>query len=167
MLGVGLAIGSILGGATARSVGLTRIFWISVLLTGVCAIALSRQTSLVPGLVCGFLLGVPNGAMNVALMPLVLRVTPKAMVGRVMTVLEPAMTAAQVASVAVFGTLASTIFSGFHASVLGVAFDTYDLLILIPGVLCVLAGGIAFVGLRRADGAAITSVAEGSGAGAG
>lgn len=167
VLGIGLAIGSILGGAIARRVGLTRIFWISVLLTGICAIALSRQTSLVPGLVCGFLLGVPNGAMNVALMPLVLRVTPKAMVGRVMTVLEPAMTAAQVASVAVFGTLASTIFSGFHASVLGVAFDTYDLLILIPGVLCVLAGVIAFMGLRRADGAAITSIAEGAGAGAG
>jgi len=84
-----------------------------------------------------------------------------------MTVLEPAMTAAQVASVAVFGTLASTIFSGFHASVLGVTFDTYDLLILIPGVLCVLAGVIAFVGLRCADSVSIMSLGKGSGAGAG
>jgi MFS family permease len=150
VLGVGLAVGSMLGGAIARRVGLTQILWVSVVLTGVGAIALSRQTSLMPALVCGFLLGVPNGVMNVVLMPLVLRVTPKAMVGRVMTVLEPAMTAAQVASVAVFGTLASTVFSGFSASVFGAAFDTYDLLILIPGVFCVLAGLIAFVSLRHA-----------------
>ncbi|MGO8947865.1 MAG: MFS transporter [Ktedonobacterales bacterium] len=150
-LGAGLVVGSILGGAIAGRVGLTRLLWISVVLTGVCAIALSRQTSLIPGLVCGCLLGVPNGVMNVVLMPLVLAVTPRVMVGRVMTVLEPAMMAAQVTSVAFFGALASTLFSGFHANLLGLRFDTYDLLILIPGVLCVVAGGIAFVSLRRAD----------------
>ena len=148
-LGVGLVLGSILGAPLSRRVGLTRIFWISIFLMGIAAIALSRQTALAPALFIAFLLGIPNGAMNVALMPLVLHVTPKAMVGRVMTVLEPAMTLAQIASIAIFGTLASTVFSNFSARVLGAAFDTYDLLILIPGVLCLLAGGIAFVSLRH------------------
>ncbi|HEV8189964.1 MAG TPA: MFS transporter [Ktedonobacterales bacterium] len=149
VLGLGLVLGSILGSALARRVGLTRIFWISVVLIGIAAIVLSRQSSFVPGLVCAFLLGVPNGVMNVALMPLVLHITPKALVGRVMTVLEPAMTVAQVASVAVFGTLASTVLSGFHAQVLGATLDTYGLLILIPGLLCLLAGTIAFASLRH------------------
>jgi MFS family permease len=149
VLGAGLVLGSILGSALARRVGLTRIFWVSVVLIGIAAIALSRQTSFVPGLVCAFMLGVPNGVMNVALMPLVLHVTPKALVGRVMTVLEPAMTVAQVASVAVFGTLASTVFSGFRAQLLGATLDTYALLILIPGLLCLLAGAIAFASLRH------------------
>ena len=148
-LGVGLVVGSVLGGALAKRVGLTRLLWTSVILTGIAAIALSRQTSLVPGLVLGFLLGVPNGTLNVTLMPLVLQATPRDMVGRVMTVLEPAMTAAQVASVALFGTLASTLFSNFRASVLGAQFDTYDVLILIPGLLCLVAGTIAFVSLRH------------------
>ncbi|HEU5442033.1 MAG TPA: MFS transporter [Ktedonobacterales bacterium] len=148
-LGVGLVLGSILGGALARRVGLTRIFWISVVLLGICAITLSRQTSLAAALVLAFLLGIPNGVMNVALMPLVLHVTPKELVGRVMTVLEPAMTVAQVASMAVFGTLASTVFFGFKASVLGAKFDTYNVLILIPGLLCLLAGAIAFASLRH------------------
>ena len=119
------------------------------MLMGIAAIALSRQTAFVPGLIWAFVLGVPNGVMNVALMPLVLHVTPKTLVGRVMTVLEPAMTVAQVASVAVFGTLASTVLSGFHTQVLGARLDTYALLILIPGLLCLCAGGIAFANLRH------------------
>jgi predicted MFS family arabinose efflux permease len=118
VLGLGLLVGSLLSGGLVKRVGLTRIFWLSIILLGVFAIALSRQTSLIPGLVFGFLVGVPNGIANVALMPLVLHVTPRAMVGRVM-------------------------------AVLGQTFGTYDLLILIPGVLCLLAGAIAFSNLRR------------------
>ncbi|HEX6122800.1 MAG TPA: MFS transporter, partial [Ktedonobacterales bacterium] len=139
---VGLVLGALLGGALAKRVGLTRIFWISIVLTGIAAVALSLQTALIPGLVCAFLVGIPNGAINVALMPLVLRVTPKEMVGRVMTVIEPAITVAQVASIAIFGTLASTVFASLHAHVLGQTFDAYDALILLAGV-------IAFANLRH------------------
>ncbi|MBA3825860.1 MAG: MFS transporter [Ktedonobacterales bacterium] len=149
ILGLGLVIGSILGGTLAKRIGVIRTFWLSMLLIGVAAIALSRQTTLLPGTILGFLLGVPNGAMNVALMPLVLYATPRALVGRVMAVLEPAMMTAQITSVAVFGTLASTVFHGFHLDVWGQTFGTYDLLILLPGVLCLLAGTIAFLSLRH------------------
>ena len=149
VLGVGLVVGSLLGGVLAKRVGLTRIFWVSIVLAGIAAIALSRQSSLIPGLVCAFLIGVPNGAMNVALMPLVLHVTPKEMVGRVMNVIEPAMTVAQVASIAIFGTLASTVFSAFHIGVLGQVFDTYSALILIAGIFCLVGGAIAFANLRH------------------
>jgi MFS family permease len=149
VLGVGLLVGAILGGALARRVGLTRIFWLAILWLGIAAIVLSRQTSLLPGLVWGFLVGVPNGIMNVALMPLVLHVTPRAMVGRVMAVLEPTMMVAQIASIAVFGTLASTVFSAFHLRLWGMTFGTYDMLILLPGILCLGAAAIAGVSLRR------------------
>jgi MFS family permease len=149
VLGAGLVLGSVLGGALARRVGLIRIFWISIFLTGLASIGLSRQVALLPGLVFGFVLGVPNGIMNVALTPLVLLVTPRTMVGRVMTVLEPTMTIAQIASLAIFGTLASTTFSHFHARVLGLTFGTYDTLVLIPGLLCLLAGAFAFANLRN------------------
>ena len=71
------------------------------------------------------------------------------MVGRVMTVIEPAITVAQVASIAIFGTLASTVFSGFHVVALGQAIDAYDALILLAGLLCLLAGVIAFANLRH------------------
>lgn len=149
VLGVGLVLGSLLGSVLTKRIGLTRIFWLSIILVGIAAIALSLQTSLIPGLITAFLVGMPNGFMNVALMPLVLYATPKAMVGRVMAVIEPAMTVAQVASIAVFGTLASTVFSGVHVSLLGHVFDTYNTLILIAGLFCLLGGAIAFVNLRR------------------
>ena len=151
VLGVGAVLGSLLGGALAKRIGLARIFWGSIVLAGLAAILLSRQTALIPGLVCAFLVGVPNGSLTVALMPLVLRVTPKDMVGRVMTVIEPAVTVAQIASIAIFGTLASTVFANFHANLLGQPFDTYDALILLAGLLCLLAGGFAFASLRHAD----------------
>ncbi len=151
VLGVGAVLGSLLGGVLAKRIGLVRIFWGSVVVVGIAAIVLSRQTALIPGLVCAFLVGIPNGSLNVALMPLVLRVTPKEMVGRVMNVIEPAMTVAQVTSIAIFGTLASTVFASFHASLLGQAFDAYDALILLTGLLCLLGGVIAYTSLRRVD----------------
>lgn len=148
VLGVGMVLGSLLGGVLAKRVGLIRIFWASIFLVGFAAIALSRQTALIPGLVCAFLVGIPNGGLNVALMPLVLRVTPKEMVGRVMNVIEPAMTVAQVTSIAIFGTLASTAFASLHTSLLGQVFDAYDALILLAGLLCLVGGAIAFASLR-------------------
>lgn len=151
VLGVGAVLGSLLGGVLAKRIGLTRIFWGSVIVVGIAAIALSRQTALIPGLICAFFVGIPNGSLNVALMPLVLRVTPKEMIGRVMNVIEPAMTVAQVTSIAIFGTLASTVFASFHADLLGQAFDAYDALILLTGLLCLLAGALAYTSLRRAD----------------
>ncbi|HKT40108.1 MAG TPA: MFS transporter [Ktedonobacterales bacterium] len=151
VLGVGMVLGSMLGGIIAKRVGLIRIFWVSIILVGLAAIALSLQTSLIPGLVCAFLVGVPNGSINVALMPLVLRVSPKEMVGRVMNVIEPAMTVAQVASIALFGTLASTVFASFHATIWGQVFDAYDALILLAGLLCLLAGVIAYMSLRHVN----------------
>jgi MFS family permease len=150
VLGVGAVLGSLLGGMLAKRIGLVRIFWGSVVLAGIAAIVVSRQTALAPGLVGAFLVGIPNGSLNVALLPLVLRVAPKEMVGRVMNVIEPAATVAQVTSIAIFGTLASTVFASFHANLLGQALDAYDALILLAGLLCLLGGAFAYTNLRHA-----------------
>jgi predicted transporter len=83
------------------------------------------------------------------------------MVGRVMNVIEPAITVAQVASIAIFGTLASTVFSNFHADVLGQPFDTYQALILLAGLLCILAGALTYASLRGARVASTTNPAKG------
>lgn len=150
VLGAGLVLGSLLGGPIAKRVGLTRIFWTSIILLGITAIALAWQTALIPGLICAFLVGIPNGMMNIALMPLVLGVTPREMVGRVMNLIEPSMTVAQVVSIAIFGTLASTIFSDFHARVLGQSLDVYAGLIVLASLLCIFVGIYAYLSLRRA-----------------
>jgi MFS family permease len=158
VLGVGLVVGSLIGGALARRFGLTRVFWVSIIVLGITGIALSRQTSLIPGLICAFLVGVPNGTMNIALMPLVLGVTPREMVGRVMNVIEASLTVAQVASIALFGTLAGTVFSNLHLNVLGQPLDAYSGLILLASVICILAGLLAFANLRRATVSALAKV---------
>jgi hypothetical protein len=65
-----------------------------------------------------------------------------------MSVIEPAVTVAQVTSIAIFGTLASTVFASFHANLLGQTFDAYAALILLAGLLCLLAGTVAVTSLR-------------------
>ena len=54
VLGVGVVVGSLLGGMLAKRIGLVRIFWGIDLPVGIAAIVLSRQTALIPGLIAPF-----------------------------------------------------------------------------------------------------------------
>ncbi len=95
-----------------------------------------------------FFVGVLNAGINIALGPIVLHVTPRALVGRVSAVLLPVMTLAQVLSIALAGYLASTVLADFHASVLGQPLGPIDTIFLIAGALATLGGLYAMGSLR-------------------
>src|SRR5205085_2415498 len=86
VLGAGLIVGALLAGALAQRLGLTRTFWLSLVVGGVLVLVYARLTSVVPALVVLFLLGMVTTAVNVVAGPLVLHVTPRELVGRVASV---------------------------------------------------------------------------------
>jgi Na+/melibiose symporter-like transporter len=148
LLGMGIFAGSILGNTIMQRLGAGRMFWLALVMAGFAGIVISRQTALLPALIVLVFLAFPQGLLNVALMPLLLHAAPQAMVGRASSLLNTAVMLAQLLSLATVGLLASTIFHGIHFTFAGLAFGTYDLLILFPSVMAIGAGLYARNGLR-------------------
>lgn len=146
--GVGLIAGSILASIFARRIGLARMVWLSIVLVGALLLVFSRLTSFVPALIVNGLIGIPNAGLNVAIGPLVLHVTPREMVGRVMAVLGPTLALFSLLSTAVAGYLDSTVLYGFHATIASVAFGPVDTIFTAGSVLAILGGLYAMVNLR-------------------
>jgi len=147
--GVGAIAGAVLAGLFADRVGVARTFWLSLLLAGVILLAYARMTSFLPAAILLCAIGVPVAALNVALGPLLLHVTPREFVGRVTAVLVPAVNLALVVSIAAAGFLASTVLRTFNVTILGIRWGPIDTIFAVSGVL-VLAGGLyARTNLRR------------------
>ncbi len=139
--GVGAIVGAVLAGLFAGRVGVARTFWLSLLLAGVITLAYARMTSFLPAAILLCAIGVPVAALNVALGPLLLHVTPRAFVGRVTAVLVPAVNLALVVSIAAAGFLSSTVLRTLNVTILGVRWGPIDTIFAVSGVL-VLAGGL-------------------------
>ena len=89
---------------------------------------------------------------NTAFEPLVIQVTPRAMLGRVFSVMMPSISVTQLGSTMLFGWLISTVMLHFHADVAGLHMGPIDTLFTVTGLLFILAGIYAFVMLPRKDG---------------
>lgn len=145
---VGMVLGSILVGMVAERVGLTRALWSGVLLAGALLILYSRMKFFLPAVAILFLTGIPLAAVNIVIMPLILRVTPPQLVGRVDSVLTPAISLATMLSVLISGALVSTILHGWHASLLGLSFGPVDTVFTAAGALAMISGVYAFLSLH-------------------
>lgn len=152
LFGAGGIGGAILWGATSQRLGLVRLFCASVVGFGLALLVEARMTSLVPGLVLFFLIGVAQAGLQVAFGPLVLAAAPREMIGRVMAVFDPAMRLAELLSVGVAGYLASTVLLGFQGRLLGLSFGPLDMLFLASGLIMLLGGVFATVRLHGEKG---------------
>src|SRR5579871_3874226 len=146
--GAGMVLGAILASIFAQRMGVARLFWLSIVALGVGLLAFARLTSFAPALVVLFLLGIALAPVDIAAGPLILHATPKEFVGRVIAVITPTNALASMASTAIAGTLASTVLQGFHATLLGVSLGPIDTIFTGTGILVVLGGLYAMVGLR-------------------
>jgi hypothetical protein len=117
-----------------------RSFWISVLVVGGLIAIYARQTDFISAVALLLLLGLPSAALNVAIGPLILAYTPRAMVGRAAAIFTPTTSLAAALSAALVGYLASTLLGGFDRSLGGIAFGPYDTVYLLSGVLIVASG---------------------------
>lgn len=146
--GLGALAGAVLAAFFAGRVGVARTFWLSGLALGVIILAYARLTSFWPALVLLTIAGIPQAAVNVAVTPIFLHVTPRELVGRVSAVLDATISLASIISVALAGFLASTVLGGFNATVLGISFGPIDTIFTGAGVLVLAAGLYAMDNLR-------------------
>jgi MFS family permease len=147
-IGAGSLVGAIGVSMLARRLNMARVFWVSMALASLGITLYSRMTSFAPALIVLFLAGVPAAGLNVAIMPLMLQVTPRELIGRVSGVLNPAVSLASVGGIGIAGLLAGTALHGFHAKWLGMTFGSIDTIFTAAGVLGLVASVYAMVGLR-------------------
>jgi MFS family permease len=138
--GTGVLIGSVCAVWIVPRLGPVRSFWISVLVVGGLIAIYARQTDFISAVAFLLLLGLPSAALNVAIGPLILAYTPRAMVGRAAAIFTPATSLAAALSAALAGYLASTLLGGFHLSLGGIEFGPYDTVYLLCGMLIIASG---------------------------
>ncbi len=146
--GLGMLLGAVLASIFTARVGLTRVVWSSLVITGVLALVYARLTSFLPAVMLTFVLGIPLVSISVAVQPLVLSLTPHDLIGRVLAIVTPITTLAAMLGVALAGFLDSVVLRSFHVEVLAQHFGPIDSIFSGAGLLAVLGGFFALVGLR-------------------
>jgi MFS family permease len=146
--GVGLLLGSILAAIFAARIGYGRVVWMSLIALGALMLVYARMTSLWPAVALIAVVGVPNAALNVAIGPLLLLVTPRALIGRVTAILSPVINVANLVGLAFAGYLASVTLVDFHAEALGFAFGPVDTIFMAAGLIALLGGVYCALKLR-------------------
>lgn len=146
-VGSGSVAGAILAALLVKRLGTSRVFWLSLYIVGILLIFFARQNTLWPALVLLLLVGLPLGALNTSLGPLLMHVIPHNMMGRVVSVFTTGQTLCNLISISLAGLL-GTLFVGLHARVLGMTFGTYDTIYMVVGLLFMLGAFYAMVNLR-------------------
>jgi MFS family permease len=108
----------------------------------------SRLTSFGPAVALMGALGVFQAALNVAIGPLMLSVTPRALIGRVSAILNPALAVANLAGTALAGYLAGTVLAGFATSAWGMSFGPVDTIFSGAGAVALLGAIYCALNLR-------------------
>lgn len=145
----GSLIGALTLSALSNRLDPARLLWIALLLTGAVVLVYSRLTSVAPAIVLLAAAGVVVSGVDCAIMPLVLRSTPRDYLGRISGVLNPAFSLASIASMALSAILVGTLLHGFHARALGQTFGPVDTLFACTGVIMTASGVYAMIRLPR------------------
>jgi MFS family permease len=138
--GVGAVVGGIGAAVLADRIGPARLFWVGILAGGIGIFAYSRMTSFVPAAVVLLFVAIPVAGVNAAIMPILLMVTPRTMVGRVTSTLQPLISLASIGSIALAAVLVSTVLNGLHQPVGPFTLGPVDTIFGAAALLCVAAG---------------------------
>ncbi len=147
-LGTGTIIGAILASIFVQRLGLVRTIWSSMLVLGVLVLVYARLTGFAPAVVVLFIIGVPLAALNVAAGPLLLKVTPREIIGRISSLFNPLSTVASIAGAGVAGYLASSVVQGLHIILFDLSFGPIDTIFSGAGLLIFLGGIYALWQMR-------------------
>lgn len=150
VFGTGILIGAILSSALVEKIGVARSVGLALTGLGLMLIAYSRMTTLAPALALLFIGGALQAMLNVAIGPLLLHVTRRELIGRVVSIFQPAVTLSSLLSVALAGYLASTVLADFHATLLSISLGPIDTIFTFAGLLALIGGIYALVNLRSA-----------------
>jgi MFS family permease len=149
--GLGGLLGALSAGWLCRRFVDVRVFGVGILLVGILIVAYSRQQSLAPAVVVLALAGVPLGAVNAAVSPIIFREVPRALLGRIISVVNPIQQVASMTSALVAGWLLSGALRDLSVHVGGIRFGPIDAIFGVCGVLVAIAGMAALIVLRRPE----------------
>jgi hypothetical protein len=90
-------------------------------------------------------------------MPIILGATPREMLGRVSSVINPLINLATLGSVVLAGWLAGTAMAHFHRRIGGISLGPIDTIFLVAGFVAVLAGVYAMYALRERNGQSLAT----------
>ncbi len=138
--GFGAIVGALLVTFLGKRIGLARLLWIALIISGAFVVALSHLTNFYLALGAAFLFGVFATAILIASGPLTLDATEPAFVGRVTSVINPIGRLAALVSVVLAGVLVSVVLRGFHATALGLTFTPVDTVLGGMGALAIIGG---------------------------
>ncbi|GIH08734.1 MFS transporter [Rhizocola hellebori] len=141
--GVGAVIGSFTGGFLGDRLGHVRVIVGGFVLSGAFLFAYSRLESVWPALAVIAGLGYCIGALNTALAPVLMRVVPRDLLGRVFAVIMPANRLGAIVSIAVTSVLVSTVLKDLDTTLFGMHLGRIDA-VFGCAALIVTASGIYF-----------------------
>jgi MFS family permease len=150
--GIGAVGGALVAAGPVRWLGAGRAFGLATIAIGVCLIVFSRMSLAVPALALVFVAGVMEAVVNVATGPILLTATPRAMVGRISSLLNPLVTLVALLSVIVAGWLDSSVLRGFNIVIVSFTFGPVDTIYALAGLIAILAGVYALRNLRGMQG---------------
>lgn len=146
--GVGVIVGAILVSAISSKLEITWLFVVSILGFGILFLLLARTTNVFVAFGILLLLGLAQVTINITIVPMVLGIVPREMVGRVMGTLNPVGVLATLISVSLAGYLSSDLFANIHGSLLGFVFGPIDTIFSLSALLFLISGFYALVRLR-------------------
>jgi hypothetical protein len=91
------------------------------------------------------MIGIPVVTVNTVIGPLMLQVTPRHLLGRVISVFTPAMSLISILSITLAGFLATALQPAYHWNVLGISFGSIDTIFTATGILVIVAGVYALL----------------------
>jgi MFS family permease len=134
-IGAGMIAGALLAGRAAAAAGPVRVYWLSLLGCGLSLLAFSRTRTVPLAIGAAVPLGLSLAMLASMFTPLLLKLTPQAMIGRVSAVITSVQVLAGIAGIAGAGLAAGTVMPRFHAEIAGVTLGPYDTIYLIAGLL--------------------------------
>lgn len=148
-LGIGAMAGAVIAPWLQKKLGLLRSFWLPGLATGTLLLIFARLNIFWLACLALALIGISEIVQNVAQGPLMLKATPRNLIGRANAVLGQLATLATLTSVTIASFLVATPLHDKHFQLLGANVSTLDMIFMASGVIVFASGLCAVVTLRH------------------
>ncbi len=145
-----MIVASLIWGRIMEKIGIARTLWIGMFLASFSIFIYARMTSFEWALVFCARLGFVVPAINVAIGPILYRVTPRHLMGRVSATLDPLISGSMLIGTLVGGVIYTAFMRNFDHTIAGIHFGPLDTLFLGVAVMMVL-GSIYSLRLRVPD----------------
>jgi MFS family permease len=138
--GTGVVLGLPLSAFLAKRYSEVAILWLFLICTGLSTLGLALVDSMIPGMIFVILNGIFSSSIFVAVRPLTILVTPRELVGRVMSVEVPMIQVASLLGGSLASILASTVLVNLHVQFAGITFTRLNTIFVIVALLTIGAG---------------------------